>query len=119
MLHQSGEDYLETILVLKNEKGDVRSIDIANRLSYSKPSVSRAVSNLKKEGYIEVCPKGFITFTELGLETANKIYFKHNILCKFFEKLGVSSEVADVDACKIEHILSEESFNAIQKFVKE
>lgn len=118
MLYQSGEDYLETILVLTKEKGNVRSIDIANKLSYSKPSISRAVSNLKKDGYIEVCDKGYITFTELGRNVAEDIYNRHKTLCKALEILGVPLEIAEEDACKIEHVLSKETFEAIEKFVE-
>ncbi len=118
MLHKSGEDYLETILLLSREKGNVRSIDIANRLSYSKPSVSRAVHNLQNEGYIIIDDKGYITFTELGEQTAVRIYTRHTVIKSFLLKIGISEENAEEDACKIEHIISSETFHAMDDFLK-
>lgn len=119
MLYQSGEDYLETILLLQKEKGYVRSIDIATKLGFSKPSISRAMSNLKKEEYIEMDTKGFITFTEKGLAMASKVYNRHNTITDFLIKtLGVSHEVAEEDACKIEHVVSHEIFMKMQEYLK-
>ncbi|MFI3225957.1 MAG: metal-dependent transcriptional regulator [Clostridia bacterium] len=119
MLYQSGEDYLETILLLQNEKGYVRSIDIATKLGFSKPSISRAMSNLKKEEYIEMDVKGYITFTEKGLAMASKIYNRHKIITEFLMvTLDVSHEIAEEDACKIEHVISHEAFMKMQEFLK-
>lgn len=120
MLYQSGEDYLETILLLQKEKGNVRSIDIAVKLGFSKPSISRAMSNLKKDGYIEMDTKGLITFTDKGLATANKIYTRHNVIMEFLIKtLGIDEVTAEEDACKIEHIISHETFLKMQDFINE
>lgn len=119
MIHQSGEDYLETILLLKREKGCVRSIDIAQKLGYSKPSISRAMANLKKDEYIQIDDKGIIEFTTKGLEKAEQIYDRHLILKNFLlNTIGVSEEIAEKDACKIEHILSEETFEKIKQKMK-
>lgn len=118
MLLKSGEDYLETILLIQNEKGYVRSIDIATRLSFSKPSVSRAVSNLKKDGYIEVDDKGHITFTELGKTAANRVYTRHTVILNFLVSLGVDEKTAEEDACQIEHIISSQTFHAFDDYLK-
>ncbi len=118
-LHESGEMYLETILVLSKQKTNVRSIDIAEYMNYSKPSVSRAVSLLKKDDYIHVDENGFITLTESGLNVANKIYERHNVLSAVLKKLGVSEETASNDACSIEHVISDESFDAIKKHISD
>lgn len=118
-LHESGEMYLETILVLKNRFGYVRSIDIARELNYSKPSVSRAVSLLKENDYITYDPNGMILLTETGREIAEKIYERHECLTKYLVSLGVSEEVAQQDACRIEHVISQESFDAIKKLIPE
>lgn len=114
-LYESGENYLETILVLKNKYGYVRSIDIARELGYSKPSVSRAVSVLKNDGYIAFDPNGMILLTQKGTEVAEKIYDKHNVISKYLMSIGVSEETAKNDACKIEHVISEESFERIRQ----
>lgn len=117
-MHESQEMYLETILLIKNKKDYVRSVDIARELEFSKPSVSRAVGLLKQNGMIEVQSNGYIELTKLGLETAKKILEKHQILTKFLVEVAkVSEEVAANDACKIEHIISEESFEGIKKFL--
>lgn len=113
-IQESGEMYLETILILSRNDNKVRSIDICEYMGFSKPSVSRAVGLLKNGGYILVDSNGYITLTELGYELANKIYERHNILTRFLVSLGVSEEVASQDACKIEHILSDESVEAIK-----
>ena len=114
-IQESAENYLETILILKNRKGIVRSIDIVNELDFSKPSVSVAMKNLRENGYIEVDRDGFITLTDSGYEIASSIYDRHKLLTKFFISLGVDAEVAAVDACKIEHDLSEETFQKIRE----
>jgi len=116
-LYESGENYLETILVLKNKYGYVRSIDIARELGFSKPSVSRAVSVLKSDGYIDFDPNGMIILTDKGKEIAEGIYDKHNIIAKFLISIGVSEDTALSDACKIEHVISEESFEKLRAIV--
>ncbi len=114
-MHESGEMYLETILILSKEKENVRSIDICEKLGYSKPSVSRAVSILKKDGLIVIDGKGYISLTENGKEIAKSIYERHETLTKALISLGISEETAVADACKVEHFLSEETFIAIKK----
>lgn len=118
-LHESGEMYLETILILKNRFGYVRSIDIANEMNVSKPSVSRAVGLLKDNGYITFDPNGMILLTDTGKNVAEKIYERHNILSQFLCALGVSQEAAARDACKIEHVISDETFSIIKKKLAE
>ena len=114
-MNKSAEDYLETILILKERTGQVRSIDIATEMNYSKPSISVAMKKLRENGYIEVDRDGFITLTDSGYEIASSIYDRHKLLTKFFISLGVDAEVAAVDACKIEHDLSEETFQKIRE----
>ncbi len=118
-LHESGEMYLETILILKNKFGYVRSIDIANEMGVSKPSVSRAVALLKDNGYISFDPNGMILLTDTGKAVAEKIYDRHMVLTKYFTAIGVSEDVASKDACKIEHIISDETFNILKKRLKD
>ena len=113
-IHESGEMYLETIHVLLEKKGAVRSIDISEHMGYSKPSVSRAVGLLKQDGYILVDKEGFITLTPAGEEIARKIYDRHTILSSLLTALGVDPETAAEDACKIEHAISDRSFEAIK-----
>lgn len=113
-IHESAEDYLERILVLKNQNGKVISIDIANSMNYSKPSISRAMKNLKEAGYIVINSKGEIELTENGSKIANRIYERHILLTNYFIKLGVPEEIAKLDACRIEHDLSDETFEAIK-----
>ena len=115
-VNESAEMYLECILELNNEKGEVRSIDIARKTGYSKPSVSRAVGLLKKSEMIEVDSGGYITLTAKGKETAEKILERHSLISEFLVKLGVSEETAAEDACKIEHVISDESFAKIKSF---
>lgn len=115
-LKESGEMYLESILVL-SKKGHVRSIDICEYMGFSKPSVSRAVGLLKSGGYITVDKDGYITLTNAGLEKANTIYERHEMLAAFLIAIGVSKDVADNDACKIEHAISDESFEAIKRHI--
>ena len=114
-IHESAEDYLERILVLKKQNGKVISIDIANSMNYSKPSISRAMKNLKEAGYIVINSKGEIELTENGAKIANRIYERHILLTNYFIKLGVPEEIAKLDACRIEHDLSDETFEAIKK----
>ena len=114
-LLESGQMYLETILILTSESSTVRSIDVCEHMGFSKPSVSRAIGLLKNGGYINVDPDGFITLTEVGREVAQKIYDRHRVLTDFLISLGVDGEVASNDACKIEHHISDESFEAIKK----
>ena len=116
-LQESGEMYLESILVL-SERGAVRSIDICEYMNYSKPSVSRAVGILKSNGYITVDKSGYIELTPSGYEVAKKIYDRHKLITDFLEMLGVDKETASEDACKIEHHLSDASFEAIKKHIK-
>lgn len=112
-LQESGEMYLETILILSQEKANVRSVDISEHMGYSKPSVSRAVGLLKTGGYIQVDKDGFITLTESGGAIARKIYARHTTISQLLTRLGVSVETATADACKIEHVISDETFDAI------
>lgn len=113
-LLESGEMYLETILRLLQKQGHVRSIDVSEDMGYSKPSVSRAVGLLRSGGYIQVDGDGYITLTESGEEIARKIYERHTVLTQLLIRLGVSPETAAADACKIEHDLSDETFNALK-----
>ena len=113
-IQESAENYLETILILKKRKGHVRSIDIANELSYSKPSVSVAMKNLRTNGFIEMDSDGSIILLDKGREIAEKIYERHTLLSDWLTMLGVSPEVAVEDACRIEHVISNESFQAIK-----
>jgi Mn-dependent DtxR family transcriptional regulator len=113
-LYESGQMYLETIYVLSKEKNFVRSIDVGEHMGYSKPSVSRAVSTLKKDGYITVGEDGGLQLTEKGLEVAQTMYERHTVLTKLLMGLGVEESVASEDACRMEHVLSEESFAAIK-----
>ena len=113
-ISESAENYLETILIINERKGSVRSIDIANELSFSKPSVSVAMKNLRENGYINVDESGFITLTESGFAIADKMYERHRTISDYFILLGVEPETAVRDACRIEHIISGESFEAIK-----
>ena len=114
-LQESGEMYLETVLVLSKKNTVVRSIDIAEHMGVTKPSVSRAVGLLRDGGYLVMDKSGYLTLTSLGEEIATKMYERHKILTDFFVKLGVSEDVASEDACKIEHHISDETFEAIKK----
>lgn len=119
VIHQSAEDYLESILVLQEQCGQVRSIDIVNRLGYSKPSVSIAMKKLRESGYISMSPDGLITLNDSGLEVARKVYSRHQIITELFCMMGVSEETAAEDACRVEHDLSQETFERIRTFVRE
>lgn len=118
-IQESGEMYIETIYVLTRTSDKVRSIDVCDRMGYSKPSVSRAIGILKSDGYITVDGSGYITLTKEGEQIAEKIYERHTIITQFLVKLGVSPEAAANDACKMEHTLSEESFAAIKRSLSE
>ena len=117
-LQSSGEMYLETIYVLSREKSCVRSIDVAESMNFSKPSVSRAVSQLKNENYITVDENGHITLTESGMLLAQKIYERHTVLSSVLMQLGVSEKTALDDACKIEHVISDETFEVLKKHIR-
>lgn len=114
-LQESGEMYLESIFVLSKKNQTVHAIDVCEYLGYSKPSVSRAVKILREEGYVTVEDNGNLCLTKKGLDVAESMYHRHTILTDFLKELGVSTEVASKDACKIEHVISEESFSAIKK----
>ena len=115
-IHESAENYLETIYMLGKEKGNVRSIDIVNELGITKPSVSIAMRNLRESGYINMDQiTGFITLTEAGESVAKKMYERHTVLSDLLIRLGVSKETAQEDACRIEHVISAESFDALKK----
>lgn len=118
-IQESAENYLETILMIKNKKGAVRSIDIANELDFSKPSVSVAMKNLRENGYIDVDSSGYIHLLDKGLKIAEDIYERHTTISDLLIRLGVDSKTAVQDACRIEHVISEETFNAIKRIAKE
>lgn len=118
-IHESGEMYLEAILVLSKKNGFVRSIDVSEYLGYSKPSVSRAVGILKNGNYIVVEKDGSLSLTESGKEIAEKIFERHTVLSQLLIRLGVSEETATSDACKLEHAISDESFEAIKRHMME
>ncbi len=117
-INESAENYLETILMIKNKKGSVRSIDIANELDFSKPSVSVAMKNLRENGFIDVDSNGYITLLDKGQEIAEKMYERHTTLSKWLISLGVPEDIAVEDACRIEHIISVETFEAIKKIAE-
>ena len=116
MIQESGEMYLETILILSGVKEFVRSVDIARRLGYSKPSVSRAMKNLKEEGYIDIDDNGHIFLLEKGRAVAARIYERHEVLTKCLISLDVDPKIAEEDACRIEHIISDETFERIREY---
>lgn len=117
-LQESAEMYLETIYILSQKSGSVRSIDIAEYMGYSKPSVSRAVGLLKNSGYVKMADDGLLSLTEEGRKMAKKIFERHTVLSQFLIHIGVSVETATADACKIEHAISDESLNAIKEYFK-
>ncbi len=118
-MRESGEDYLKTILILKERDGMVRSVDVANELGYSKPSVSRAVKLLIERGLTVMEPSGELNLTAKGFSAASAIFERHEVISEFFVKLlGVAKDVADRDACRIEHAISEESFEKLKDYVK-
>ena len=118
-LHESAEMYLETIYQLSLERNKVRSVDVAESMGYSKPSVSRAVGLLKQGGYLLMDKEGFLILTETGLDTAKKVFERHTIISNVLIRLGVDPEIAAEDACKIEHVISDETFEAIKNHLKE
>lgn len=113
-IQESGENYLETILILKQEKGGVRSIDVAHALSFTKPSVSRAMSILRQAGHITMDDEGFLELTKSGREIAERIYERHRLLTEYLTAIGVSPETAAQDACRMEHVISQETFEKIR-----
>ncbi len=117
-LHESAEMYLETIYVLSEKAGSVRSIDVAEYMGYSKPSVSRAVGLLREGGYLSMAEDGYLTLTENGKKAAKKIFERHTVLSDFLAYIGVEDTVAAKDACKIEHVVSDETIAAIKKFLE-
>jgi len=117
-IQESAENYLETILMLAKRNGSVRSIDIVNKLEFTKPSISVAMKNLRENGYIYMDSDGFITLTDKGLEIASSMYERHTLLSNWLTDLGVDEETAVDDACKIEHVISSVSFEAIKKHMK-
>lgn len=117
-LHESAEMYLETIYQLTQQRDGIRSIDIAEAMGYSKPSISRAVGLLKKDGYLLVDKDGFLSLTEKGTEVAEKIFERHTVLSAALMALGVDREVAAEDACKIEHVISDKTFAAIKEHME-
>ncbi len=118
-LQESAEMYLETIYMLSKTKGVVRSIDVAEYMKYSKPSVCRAVGLLKNGGYLLMAKDGALTLTPQGIEVANKIFERHTILSELLKKIGVEDEVAAKEACKIEHVISDDTLNKIKEFLDE
>jgi len=117
-IQESGENYLETILVLSRNEEKVRSVDIASALDYSKPSVSIAMKKLRTEGLIETDQDGYITLTESGKEIAESMYERHTLISNWLIGMGVDDKIAVNDACRMEHVISEQSFNAIRNFIK-
>lgn len=118
-IHESGENYLETILILKNKGLNIRSIDIVHEMNLSKPSVSRAVGILKNGGFIEIDADGYISLTKDGSEVANRIYEHHQVLTEWLVGLGVNEKTATEDACRIEHDISDESFQKLKEHLRE
>ncbi len=117
-IRKSAEDYLETMLILKEKHGYIRSVDIAEHLNVTKPSVSYAVKNLRENGYIEMDRSGFITLNESGMKIASEIYNRHKILTNLFTMMGVDPDTAMSDACKVEHCISDETFKAICDYME-
>ena len=118
-IHQSAEDYLETILMLSQRMGKVRSIDVVNELGFTKASVSIAMKKLRENGYIAVDGEGNLTLLEPGLEIAQRIYSRHQLLTHFFVQLGVDEQTAAEDACRVEHYISDETFQALKRHLAE
>lgn len=116
-IQESAENYLETILILQKRKGTVRAIDIVNELEFTKPSVSVAMKNLRENGYVLVSREGHITLTDKGMEIAQTMYERHTLISDWLKALGVNPKTAVEDACRIEHVISAESFEAIKRHV--
>ena len=119
VIHESSENYLEAMLMLQEEKGFIRSVDVAEKLGVKKPSVSYATKRLRESGYITMDESGLIPLTEMGLEVAARMYTRHKLLSEFLMRLGVDEATAREDACRLEHDLSEASFEAIRRFAQE
>ncbi len=117
-IHESAENYLETILILSKTSPAVRSIDIVNELGYSKPSVSIAMKKLRENGYISMDAAGYITLNESGYEIASRMYERHTVLTDFFKALGVDPDVAVEDACRVEHVISKETFDRLKEHIR-
>ena len=117
-LQESGEMYLETILRLTDKNENVRSIDVSEEMGFSKPSVSRAIGLLRSGGYVEVSREGYLSLTEVGREVATKVYERHKLITELLMYLGVSEDTASLDACKIEHCISDVSFDAIKEYIE-
>ena len=117
-LYESAENYLETILILRNRLGEVRSIDIVSELDFSRPSVSVAMKKLRESGHIDMDRDGYITLTESGLKIAESVYERHTILSDFLISLGVDEKIAAEDACRMEHMLNQQTFEKIRDHVK-
>ena len=117
-LHESGEMYIETIYVLSRRNAAVRAIDVGEEMGFSKPSVSRALGLLKEGGYVTVSREGHIKLTEAGIEVAEKIYARHELLSRFLMSIGVDEETAAEDACKMEHAISDVSFEAMKRYLE-
>lgn len=113
-IHASGEDYLEAVLVLKKQRGMVRSVDLARHMGYSKPSISHAVAILREGGFLTMDSEGYLDLTDAGMEVASKIYGRHCFFSDLLTDVGVSKEIAERDACQIEHAISEESFQMLK-----
>lgn len=118
-MHESGEMYLETIYILSKKNKGVRSIDVAEYMGFSKPSVSRGVNILKRDGYLIFDENGYLVLTDFGLKLAEKIYERHTVLTELLIKLGVSEETAADDACRMEHVISDETLNKVKEKLKE
>ena len=118
-IYESGEMYLETILILKHKIANVRAIDVAQEMNFSKPSVSRALGILKNNGFITIDKNGYISLSETGGAIAEKIYERHKVLTDFFTAIGVPEDIAQEDACKVEHAISDETFNALKRHQRE
>lgn len=118
-IQESAENYLEAILVLQQKKGSVRSIDIANHLCFSKPSVSVAMKRLRENKYIETDENGIISLTDSGREVAEKVFERHTVISAWLESIGVDKTTAAEDACRIEHVISKESFEKLKKYIKD
>lgn len=118
-IHESGENYLEAIYMLSEKQGSVRSIDVVNHLGFSKPTISVAVHTLERNGFLTISPEGYLVLTESGLEIAERIYERHRVLSSILIKLGVPEKIALEDACKLEHDLSDISFEKIKDFFRD
>ena len=117
-VQETTENYLETILMLHQERGFVRSVDVANRMGYSKPTISEQMKKFRAQGYVEMDESGYITLTPSGQEVAERIYERHELFSKLLRQIGVSEQTAQADACRIEHVISAETFDCIKQFAR-